>query len=456
VAILNLLAVRLVILTLPSIAIIGRPNVGKSTLFNRICQRRKALVGNESGMTRDRISELAEWQGRSFELVDTGGIVLGDSETILQQIYGQAETAIQKASAVLFVVDCRAGVTPLDLDLARFLKEKSKPVFVVVNKCDNEALWPAAQEFYELGFDNVYPVSAAHGLNIGDLLEDVLKAFPPGGSSLGTSLEKETRVAIVGKPNVGKSTLLNKILGEDRAIVSPLPGTTRDAVDSLLTRNRRVYRLVDTAGIRKKSKTVQMAEKLSVIMARKCLERCDVALLVIDAQESATTLDATIAGYVREAGVSVVLVVNKWDLITKNNFTIRKCEDEIRSRLKYLEYAPMIFISAATGQRVQKLFPLIDQTALARQTRVTTGELNSFLQDAALHKASIPFNKQVKVHYMTQVAVAPPTFALFTNQKARIHFSLERYLVNKIRERFGFVGTPIVIKQKIQKRGRNN
>jgi GTP-binding protein len=457
-AILNLAAARLVaeIMKLPSVAIIGRPNVGKSTLFNRICQRRKALVGNESGMTRDRISELAEWRGRRFEVVDTGGIILTNSETILQQIYQQAETAIQKASAVLFVVDCRAGVTPLDLSLARFLKEKSKPVLVVVNKCDNETLWTTVPEFYELGFDTVYPVSAAHGLNIGDLLEEVLKAFPPDGTGLEVPLETETRVAIVGKPNVGKSTLLNKILGEDRVIVSPVPGTTRDAVDSLVMRDRRPYRLVDTAGIRKKSRTVLMAEKLSVIMARKCLERCDVALLVIDAREGTTSLDATIAGYVHEAGVSVILVVNKWDLITKNNLTLRKCEGEIRSRLKYLEYAPMIFVSAATGQRVPKIFPLIDQTALARRTRVSTAELNSFLQDVALHKASVPFNKQVKVHYITQVAVSPPTFALFTNQRARLHFSLERYLVNRIRERFGFVGTPIVIKQKIQKKGRNS
>jgi GTP-binding protein len=437
-------------LTLPAVVIIGRPNVGKSTLFNRICQKRKALVGNEPGMTRDRISEIAEWRGKDFELIDTGGIVLGNSEAILQQIYQQAETAIQKAAAILFVVDGRAGVTPLDLDLAKFLTKKSKEVFVVVNKCDSEALWTSAQEFYEFGFNKVYPVSAAHGLNIGDLLEDVVKTFTKDGSTSETSAGTQTKVAIVGKPNVGKSTLLNKILGEDRVIVSPIPGTTRDAVDSLLMRNGKVYRLVDTAGIRKKSKTFLMAEKLSVMMAKKCLERCDVALVVMDAQDGATTLDATIAGFVQEARVSVVLVVNKWDLITKDNFTIRKCEDEIRSRLKYLDYAPMIFISAATGQRVQKLFPLIDQTALARQTRVTTAELNLFLQEVALHKASVPFNKQVKVHYVTQVGVAPPTFALFSNQKVKLHFSLERYLINQIRERFGFVGTPIVIKQKIQ------
>jgi GTPase len=444
-------------LVLPKVAIVGRPNVGKSTLFNRICQRRKALVGNESGMTRDRMYEFAEWRDRSFELIDTGGIVLGDSEQLLQQICQQAETAIQEACAILFVVDCRAGVTPLDLNLAKFLKKQSKPVLVVVNKCDNETLAIAAQEFYELGFDQVYPVSAAHGLSIGDLLDDLLTTLPVDrfdGSE--TSLASETRVAIVGKPNVGKSTLLNRILGEERVIVSPNPGTTRDAVDSLLKRAGKTYRLVDTAGIRKKSKTVIMAERLSVLAARKCLQRCDVALVVLDAQDGATTMDATIAGYVREAGVSAILVVNKWDLIAKDSFTLRKYEEEIRFRLKYLDYAPMIFISAATGQRVQKLFSFIDQAMLARQTRIATAELNLFLQQVALHRASVPFNKQVKVHYMTQVGVAPPTFVLFSNQKAKLHFSLERYLVNQIRERFGFLGTPIVIKQKLQKRDRNN
>ena len=381
---------------------------------------------------------------------------MGAPEAMLKQIRQQAEAAVRKSSAILFVVDGTAGVTPLDLSVARFLKEKSKPVFVVVNKCDSEILWQSAPEFYELGFDRVCPVSAAHGLNIGDLLEGVVEVLPADGSGVETSLKEETRVAIVGKPNVGKSTLLNKILGEDRVIVSPLPGTTRDAVDSILTRSGKVYRLVDTAGIRKKSRTVLMAEKLSVMMARKCLERSDVVLLVMDAQEGATALDATIAGYVHEAGVSVVLVVNKWDLIEKDSSTLRRFEGEVRSRLKYLDYAPMIFVSAATGQRIQKIFTLIDEIALARQNRVATAELNSFLQEVALNKASVPFNRQVKVHYMTQVGVAPPTFALFTNQKAKLHFSLERYLINKIRERFGFVGTPIVIKQKIQKRVENN
>jgi GTP-binding protein len=407
-------------------------------------------------MTRDRIYEFAEWRGRDFELIDTGGIVLGDPGTMLQQIYQQAETAIQEAAVLLLVVDCQVGITPLDRSLAQFLTRQSKPVFVVVNKCDNQAMVLAAQEFYELGFANVHWVSASHGLNIGDLLDDILAVFPPNSLPPERSTLGETGVAIVGKPNVGKSTLLNKILGQERAIVSPRPGTTRDAIDSLLKRNGRTYRFVDTAGILKKSKTVALAEKLSVIVARKSLERCDVALVVLDSQQGATTLDATIAGYVRQAGVSAILVVNKWDLVPKDAFTLQKRETEIRSRLKHLDYAPMIFVSALTGQRVHKLFSLIDQTVLARHTRIATSELNLFLHEVALHQASVPSNKQVKVHYMTQVAVAPPTFALFSNQKGKLHFSLERYLVNQIRERFGFFGTPIVVKQKLQKRTRNN
>ena len=435
---------------LPTVAIIGRPNVGKSTLFNRICEKQKALVSKEPGMTRDRICELAEWGGRRFELIDTGGIVFGDAELIPRRIYEQSRAAIDKACAILLVVDCRSGVTPLDAELAKFLTENSKAVFVVVNKCDSDKSWIAAQEFYELGFDKIYPVSAAHGLNVGDLLDDVLKTFPQS-KPLEAAPQQEIKVAIIGKPNVGKSTLLNKFLGEQRAIVSPFPGTTRDAIDSLLVRNGKVYRLIDTAGIRRKSRTLLVAEKLSVIMATKSLERCDVALLLIDALQGATALDATIAGYAHEAGASVILVVNKWDQIAKDTFTTRKYEERIRSRIKYLDYAPIIFISATTGQRVAKLFPLIDKAVAARQARVTTAELNAFLQNVALHKASVPFNQKVKVHYMTQVGIAPPTFAVFTNRKIKLHFSLERYLVNKIRERFGFWGTPIVLKHKTER-----
>ncbi len=436
---------------LPAVAIVGRPNVGKSTLFNRICGKHKALVGNEPGMTRDRNVETAEWGGRHFELVDTGGIDPGDDTLIPRHIFNQAKTAIQKAASVLFVVDCRAGVTALDQELAKLLIQSSKPLFLVVNKCDSPKLWNDAQEFHELGIERVFLISAEHGLNVGDLLDEVVQTFPRDSGQDAVPI-REIKVAIVGKPNVGKSTLLNKIAGEDRSIVSPVPGTTRDVVDSLVVRDGKTYRLLDTAGIRKKGQTVLMAEKLSVIMARRSLERCDVALIMIDATEQASSLDATIAGYAHEAGAAVILVVNKWDKISKDSYTMKAYEEQVRTKIRYLDYAPLIFISAETGQRLPKLFSLIDTVAQARRVRVGTGELNSFLQKAALNKASIPANKQVKVHYMTQVATAPPVFALFTNKQSKIHFSLERYLINQIRDRFGFVGTPIIIKQKLERK----
>jgi GTP-binding protein len=398
-------------------------------------------------MTRDRITSDAEWGGRQFELVDTGGLTLDHDDLLPCKILEQARAAMNKASAIVFMVDCRAGITPLDQELARLLIQTGKPVVVAANKCDAPRLWNEAQEFYELGFERVFPVSATHGLNLGDLLDEVVKCFPESKAAQ-PAPPPELSVSIIGKPNVGKSTLLNRLLGEDRAIVSPDPGTTRDAVDSLLIHYGRTYRFIDTAGIRKKSQTHLLAEKLSVIMARKSLERSDVALVMLDAKEGVTSLDVTIAGYAHQAGTSVILVVNKWDEILKTALTLKEYEIEIRDRIKYLEYAPLLFISAQTGQRVSKLFPLIDQVAEARTTRVATGELNAFLQKVALHKATVPFNQQVKVHYITQVGVAPPRFVLFTNCKGKLHFSLERYLINRIRERYGFLGTPILIKQR--------
>ncbi|MBM3800697.1 MAG: ribosome biogenesis GTPase Der [Acidimicrobiia bacterium] len=436
---------------MPVVAIVGRPNVGKSTLFNRICGKHKALVGNEPGMTRDRNVEVAEWAGRSFELIDTGGMDPGDTALIPRHIFNQAKTAIQLAASVLFVVDCRSGITALDLELAKLLIQSSKPLFLVVNKFDSPKLWNDVQEFHELGINEVFPISAEHGLNIGDLLDAVVRTFPhQAGES--PAAAREIKVAIVGKPNVGKSTLLNKVVGEERSIVSPVPGTTRDVVDSLVVRNGRVYRLLDTAGIRKKAQTALMAEKLSVLMARRSLERCDVALVMIDATQQASSLDATIAGYAHEAGAAVILVVNKWDKISKDSYTMKSYEEQVRNKIRYLDYAPLIFVSAETGQRLPKLFSLIETVAQVRRMRVGTGELNAFLQKAALNKASIPANKQVKVHYMTQVGTAPPVFALFTNKQSKIHFSLERYLINQIRDRFGFVGTPIIIKQKVERK----
>ncbi len=435
----------------PTVAIIGRPNVGKSTLFNRICGQRRSLVGNEPGMTRDRVEARAEWNGRPFEVIDTGGMVPGDQDLIPGLIFEQAETAIRQAQVLVLVVDGRAGLTPLDRALGKRLMECSKSVVVAVNKCDTVRQAIHAPEFYELGLGEIVPVSAAHGLNVGDLLDEVCKHFPKGSGSRRPSAG-EIRVAIVGKPNVGKSTLLNRILGEGRAIVSLVPGTTRDAIDSLARRNGKTYRFIDTAGIRKKRQTFLQVEKLSVLMARKSLQRSDVALVLMDATEGPSSLDAAIAGYVQQAGASAILVVNKWDLMEKDSHTLAAFEKRVRSKVRFLSYAPMLFISAGTGQRVRKLFALIDQVFAARRTRVGTGELNAFLQRVALHKAAVPFSRQVKVQYMTQVHDSPPTFVLFTGRKSPLHFSVERYLINKIRQRFGFVGAPVVLKQKIERK----
>ena len=435
----------------PTVAIIGRPNVGKSTLFNRICRQRRSLVGNEPGMTRDRVVARAEWGARQFEIIDTGGMVPGDRDLMPGFIFEQAETAIRKAQVLVLVVDGRAGLTPLDQSLGKLLIESSKPVVVAVNKCDSPAQSLHAAEFSALGLGEVIPLSAAHGLNVGDLLDQVVRHLPRGGRSKRLP-PAEIRVAIVGKPNVGKSTLLNRILGEDRTIVSPIPGTTRDTVDSRATRHGRVYRFMDTAGIRKKRQTFLQAEKLSVMMARKSVQRADVALVMMDAAEAPSSLDSAIAGYVQEVGASAILVVNKWDLMQKDSGTMVAFEKRVRSRVRFLAYAPMVFVSAATGRRVPKLISLIDEVFKARRTRIGTGELNAFLQRDALRDTAVPFSRQVKVQYMTQVHDSPPTFVLFTARKSPLHPSVQRYLVNRIRERFGFLGTPVVLKHKLERK----
>lgn len=435
----------------PSVAIIGRPNVGKSTLFNRICRQQRALVGNEPGMTRDRIYASAAWKGQQFEIIDTGGMIPGSQELISRAIFQQAETLIRTVRILVLVVDGRVGLTPLDRSLAKILIKGGKSVIVAVNKCDTTKYWINAQEFYELGFAEVIPFSAAHGLNIEELLDAICKHFPNGTVSSQLPAE-EVRIAIVGKPNVGKSTLLNNISGTGRVIVSPIPGTTRDAIDSLTTRRGQAYRFIDTAGIRRKQQTLLQAEKLSVMIARKSLARADVALLMMDATDGPSSLDTAIAGYSHEAGTSTILVVNKWDLVSKNTHTLPAFEKKVRAKLRFLDYAPIVFMSATTGQRVSKLFPIINQVFRARRTRVGTGELNAFLHHVALHKAAVPFNRQVKVHYMTQVHNSPPTFVVFTNRRSPLHFSIERYLINRIRERFEFIGTPIVLKQKLERK----
>ena len=409
------------------------------------------MVGNESGMTRDRIDVSAQWNGHHFELIDTGGLIPGNQDLIQSLISEQAGTAIQNSQVLVLVVDGRKGLTSLDLTLAKFLIQKSIPVIVAANKCDTIKQWANTQEFFELGFETIIPISAAHGLNGGDLLDAGCKYIPPTGTPKSPVI-KDIRVAIVGKPNVGKSTLLNTILGEGRAIVSPLPGTTRDSVDSVATREGQTYRFIDTAGIRKKRRTFLETEKLSVIMARKSIEQADVALIMVDATEGASSVDGTIANFAHTAGTSTIVVINKWDLINKNNTTMQSFQENIRERLRLLDYAPILFISAVTGQRINKLFPLIDQVFKARHTRIGTGKLNSFLQRIALNQVSVPYNRQVKVHYMTQIRNSPPTFVLMTNRKSSLHLSVQRYLINKMRKQFGFLGTPIILKQNLERK----
>jgi GTP-binding protein len=514
---------------LPLIAICGRPNVGKSTLFNRLTGSRRSIVGDEPGITRDRIYGLIEWQSADARLVDTGGIVPDDPELIPAEIFLQAQTALAEAQAIIMVVDGRTELASPDITLARLLLRGGKPVFLAVNKIDTPALAPAAENFRRLGFRNVLAISAEHGTGIGDLLDEVFAALPApllssrsvaeGSASSplttdhlplttepprrlrshGAFVEHETKIAIIGRPNVGKSTLLNALTGSARAIVSPIAGTTRDAVDEVVTRGSHDFRFVDTAGIRRKGKTKLMAEKLSVIMARKHLEAADVSLLVLDATDGVSALDANIGGYAHESGRSVIIVVNKWDLVTKSaqssssraqrgsstsssraqaanlppesrdprisSLSSRSIaegsasvsgdrqpadpklyEQQVRDKLKYLDYAPLVFVTATTGAGVEALFKKVELVARERRKRVTTGQMNRFLADVDFQRASVPMNRRVKIYYMTQAAVAPPTFVLFTDRDVKLHFAFERFLANQIRAAFGFIGAPIWFK----------
>jgi len=488
--------------SLPTLAIVGRPNVGKSTLFNRIVGSRRAIVGDEPGITRDRLYEEAEWRGRTLRLVDTGGIIPEEKELIPAEIFRQARVAFDEAAGIILVVDGRAEVTAPDLELARLLMKTGKPLFLAVNKIDTDKQEMLAEEFRRLGIQNLFPVSAEHGRGVDDLLDAVLAVLPAAptvgayeGSSAGilpatskapsygdrdrddlevaagdggaTSLSpSEIKVAIIGHPNVGKSTLLNRLIGSERAIVSPTPGTTRDAVDEVVERDGRRYRFIDTAGIRRKGKTHLMAEKLSVVMARKHLEAADIALLVIDATEGVSQLDAAIAGYAHESGRSVIIVVNKWDLVTSGKERAGRqtksdrmqaskrpgdrglYEQRLRDELKFLSYAPVLFVSAAAGKGTAKIFPILEEVAAERRKRIPTGEMNRFLKTVDFQRASVPMRQRVKIYYMTQAAVAPPTFVLFTDRAVKLHFSYQRFLENQIRRAFGFVGTPIWIKNR--------
>jgi GTP-binding protein len=557
---------------LPLIAICGRPNVGKSTLFNRLTGSRRSIVGDEPGITRDRIYGQIEWMGADARIVDTGGVVPDDIALIPAEIFRQAQVALEEASAIVMVVDGRTELASPDLELARLLLRGGKPTFLAVNKMDTEAMQPQAENFRRLGFSNVLAISAEHNVGIGDLLDEVFAVLPapaeqiePAATMLttedeiaededgpdfsgpalaesdqtlsfrsaaeesafttdnlqretdnspdrprrlrshGSFQEYETKIAIIGRPNVGKSTLLNALTGTSRAIVSPIAGTTRDAVDEVVTRAGHDFRFVDTAGIRRKGKTHLMAEKLSVIMARKHLEAADVSLLVLDATEGVAALDANIGGYAHESGRSVIIVVNKWDLVlhpTTNNPTTNSnpntnrsksagtknsgapfiadsgdgwdakksspaspstqgssgvsgtiqpadpkiYEQQVRDKLKYLDYAPLVFLSASSGKGIEGLFKKIELVARERRKRVTTGQMNRFLAKVDFQKASVPMNRRVRIYYMTQAAVAPPTFVLFTDKDVKLHFAFERFLANQIRAAFGFIGSPIWFK----------
>ena len=512
---------------LPLVTIVGRPNVGKSTLFNRLVGERRSIVGDEPGITRDRIYGEAEWAGRRFKVVDTGGIVPDDEAIIPANILKQAETAIQDAVALVWVVDARAGLTPLDEELARLLRSTGKPVLVAANKTDAVRFEADAGEFYRFGFEGVYPLAAEHGDGVGELLDALVGHFGTGAGlgEVDKSATREIRLAIIGRPNVGKSSLLNRLLGEERVIVSPLAGTTRDAVDTVLewpleetddenvdaatndeivaaddatvvdessgdtaafdseaatdveasagddeatidveasneggaTKRVQSFRLIDTAGIRRKGKTGEMAEKLSVVMARRSLERADVAVVVVDAVEGVTALDAHIAGYALEAGCSIIIAVNKWDaLLNKETGTPFEFERDLRQKMKFLDWAPVVTISALTGQRVERLLPLAIHANRARNLRITTSQLNDFFEraiDAPRAPSAVAPVKggrsRLRVQYVTQVGVRPPTFIVFTaggaGGKHGLHFSYERYLHNRLREEFDFFATPLRI-----------
>ena len=496
------------------VAICGRPNVGKSTLFNRLTGTRRSIVGDEPGITRDRIYGEVEWNGRTVRLVDTGGVVPDDEALIPAEIFRQARVALEEADATIMVVDGRTELASPDIEMARLLIRGGKPVFLAVNKIDAPELHAAAENFRRLGFRNVVPISAEHGSGIGDLLDDVWAILPEEGNtqedlrakaiqeepptdimegieeeeledmdggydelapppeppvegaperrlrSHGEHVLRETKVAIIGRPNVGKSTLLNALTGSDRAIVSPIAGTTRDAVDEVVERDGHSFRFIDTAGIRRKGKTKLLAEKLSVIMSRKHLEAADVALLVIDAGEGIAAADANIGGYAHESGRSVIIVVNKWDLMTKVGPDGMRLfdgkppadqkiyEQQVRDSLKYLEYAPMVFVTASEDKGMDGLFKKVELVSRERRKRVTTGQMNRFLDKIDFQRASVPMNKRVRIYYMTQAAVAPPTFVLFTDRDVKLHFSYERFLANEIRDSFKFIGSPIWFKVK--------
>lgn len=427
---------------LPTVVIVGRPNVGKSTLFNAILGDRRSIVGDEPGITRDRIYGEAEHRGKRFGLIDTGGIIPHDAALIPAQILKQARVALDTASHILYVIDGRTEITGADRELAKLLRPLQKPLTLVVNKIDTKAREDLLAGFYELGLGEPLPVSAEHRLGLGELLDHVTAPFPLAESEPEEEAEGKSRrikVAIIGRPNVGKSTMLNALVGSERAIVSPVAGTTRDAVDESVQEGNTVYRFVDTAGIRRKGKTHEMTEKLSVVMARRHIRMANVVLLMLDATEGVVASDATIAGYAHEEGRAVILVVNKWDAAegqSKRAFT-----ESVRDELKFLDYAPIIFASAKNGEGIRRIMSTIRRCFDAASKRITTGELNRFVE-------TLRFESDIRIYYITQASIRPPTFVVFTDKAGSLHFSIERNLINRLRQQFGFEGTPIVIKTK--------
>lgn len=468
---------------LPSLVLVGRPNVGKSTLFNRLTGTRRAIVTDEPGITRDRIYGKCEWRGRVVEIADTGGIIPNDKALIPAEIFRQARVAIEAAALLVLVVDSTAGLTPLDEELARLLRTTGKPFFVAVNKVDSTLQEVNAAPFHALGVP-VFPIAAEHGFGVDELLDAALEEIKGQNAEERPEAAKPVEIAIIGRPNVGKSTLLNRLAGEERSIVSPIPGTTMDSVDTDVARNGKVYRFVDTAGIRRKGKTTLVAEKLSVVMAKRGLERADLALLVIDGEQGVTQGDATIASYAEESGRSVIIVVNKWDLAVEaaqraadeagkpaKGKAKRESQDPrqrpdidkgkllfeyeamVKEKFKFLSYAPIVFLSAKTGERAEKLYPLIDRVAEQRSRKIATPELNRWLKEEVdLGRATNPKARPVRIYYVTQAKVAPPVFLLFTNQKNPLHFSFERFLENQLRAKWPFTGTPVRFIQRLKKR----
>ncbi len=428
----------------PIVAIVGRPNVGKSTLFNKIAGKRIAIVEDTPGVTRDRIFADAEWTGVTFSLIDTGGIEPFSEDIILIQMKRQAELAIETADVIIFVVDAKEGINPTDREIADILRKANKTIVLACNKVDAPKYKDHIYEFYALGIGEPIAVSAGQALGIGDLLDEVIKGFPKDqGESYG---DMDIKIAVTGKPNVGKSSIINSILGEERVIVSNIPGTTRDAIDTIFEKDGEKYVFIDTAGMRKKGKINEAIERYSVVRALAAIERSDVCLLVIDAETGVTEQDSKIAGFIHEQGRGSIIVVNKWDLPDKDGKTVTKYEESIKTTLAFMNYSPIIFVSALTGQRIPKILETINFVSQQHALRIQTGVLNDIISEAVLmNQPSISGGRRLNIYYGTQVSTKPPTFVIFVNDPALMHFSYERYLENQIRKSFGFVGTPIRI-----------